>query len=226
MVDLTKARGLLCQAVYEGSQFRMWEGPDKKNGGAIRMYRNLTHQFSWENDAGSDFLVVVDWLPKTSTVSTLAECKVPYQYGMIYDFNLLGLEVENRTKKAHSRVILAAPDQSKLAAGLILEAFWGGAQFNKFDGQDKENPGRVRTSRTLKHRWIWQNENGLDFCSQLEYLPLTSGALTIKDCQLSYNRETIYHLALQGLISENGIKSCQSRDIQPLVQAPEVPANQ
>jgi len=105
-------RGLVCEAIYDGSKFRMWKGRDRQNPGREKTFRNLTHRFTWPTENGDELLQVVEWLSPDSTAETLQECGVSYIRGAVYNIKLRGLKEEGGILIAESREIVPVSHQS------------------------------------------------------------------------------------------------------------------
>lgn len=107
-MEVTQVRGLLCEAVYQGTKFRKWEGRDKENPGRMRTFRTLTHRFSWPTDDGDEFMHIVEWLPDDSKVASLKDCAeaglLHYQPGP-YNLQLRGLKEEGGVLQAQTRAV-------------------------------------------------------------------------------------------------------------------------
>lgn len=102
--------------------------------------------------------------------------------------------------------------------GLICEAYYSGAKFKKWDGKDKDNPGRMKVFRTLTHRFFWETPDGDECLNVTEWLPDDSTAVCLSDCQVPYVKGSAYNIGLRGLKEEGGILQASYRIIKPLVE--------
>jgi len=102
--------GIRCVARYDESQFRSFEGRDKSPEGLKmnrrRLYRSLTHRFKIPGENGSEIIQVTEFLPDTAVVKSLAECKVAFKPGQVYELALVGLESSNGALSARINPLL------------------------------------------------------------------------------------------------------------------------
>lgn len=108
-------RGLICEAVFDGSKFRMWDGKDKDNKGRMKTFRTVTHRFVFGTDNGEEIIQVVEWLPDDSAVTKLSDYRIPYTKGLAYKIGLRGLKEEGGVLQAQSREVEVISDEILLA---------------------------------------------------------------------------------------------------------------
>jgi len=92
------------------------------------------------------------------------------------------------------------------ARGLLLEAEYEGSKFRKWDARDKADRSKVRTFRTLTHRFKWETDNGDEQFHVVEWLPDGSPAEKLADCTIPYRSHGIYFMPPRGIKEEGGIK--------------------
>jgi len=107
MRDNPVVRGLICEALYAGSKFKMWESRDKKNEGRMRTLRLLLHRFVWDTENGEEFMQVTEWLPDNSDATCLKDCTIQYAARQPYKLVLRSLKEEGGILQADIRSAVA-----------------------------------------------------------------------------------------------------------------------
>lgn len=98
-----------------------------------------------------------------------------------------------------------------LARGLICEGKYEGSKFRRWEAKDKKDATRIRVYRTLVHRFTWQSPDGSDEIALVsEWLPESSGANNLKDCNVQLARGSVYAISIRSLREEMGMICIES----------------